>query len=75
MPYQTVRMNHNWPGGVLITPEFRREVAEFASKTTAENASRQYHVSAVNICKWMRHFGLPVRRACSPTKAEVLSWC
>ena len=68
-------MNHNWPGGVRITPEFRREVAEFASKTSAKHAARRYAVTDTNILKWMRHFELPIRRACSPTAEEVSSWC
>lgn len=74
MPYQAVRMNHNWPGGIRITPAFRRIVANFASSTSAYNAERRFGVSQTSILKWMRHFEIPRRPAYSPTKEEFSSW-
>ena len=70
-PPTRTRMSHNYGGGVLITPEFRLKACDFARRTTINEASRRLGVSAVNIGKWMKAFGIPRRRACCPTLKEA----
>ena len=68
LPY---RLRYRVSDRRIIDNTFRREVAEFAARTSQKNAARLHGVSHHAVRMWMLALGLRPRPARAPTNKEI----